>query len=113
MDDVLNGIIVVVIIAVVSTVLTIIGRRRINEAWSGVVTRVEEFKPRRGHGHRTVQEVCYRVFYRRDDGIEASFENTGLAFAASGGLPKPGDRMVKVKGEYGPRLAPQEPHGGS
>ncbi len=97
---------VYVVIAVIafSVVLTLISKRRRDQSWEGTVTDIRKYTYRRNQDDDHSEEGR-AISYRKDSGRRGEIKVEMPAFQMSYSDLRVGDRIIKEKGEYLPRIA--------
>jgi len=95
---------VVLVVIAVSVVLTLVSKRQRDQSWQGTVTDIRSYTYRRNQedDHR---EEGRAISYQQDTGKRGKIKLEMPAYQKYYSDLKVGDRLIKEKGEYTPKIA--------
>jgi len=95
---------VVLVVIAVSVVLTLISKRQRDQSWQGTVTDIRSYTYRRNQEDDHCEEGR-AISYKQDTGKRGKIKVEMPAYQKLYSDLQVGDRLIKEKGEYMPKIA--------
>lgn len=91
---------------VLTVIFTLIGLKQRNSSWQGTVTKLRTYSVDRNNSDDgpAFPEEYITLYYRTDSGRKGKYDFPGRGFDEIYPGLKVGDRLVKNKGEYYPKI---------
>lgn len=103
MEDGMDTVYVVLVVIAVAVVLTLISKRQRDQSWQGTVTDISKYTYRRNQDDDQCEEGR-TISYQQDTGKRGKIKVQMPAFQKYFSDLQVGDRLIKEKGEYMPRI---------